>query len=222
MSVLVIAPHPDDESIGCGGALALHAARGERVAVAFLTSGELGLRELPPAEAWRVREREAERAADVLGIAALRFLRQPDWYLGDAVPAAAAALRPVLDAERPHTVYVPHEEEWHPDHRAALPILERALAGDQRATVALRRYEVWTPLATCDHLEDVSATMVRKLRAVRCYASQLASFRYDRAVRGLNAFRGELGARCDYAEGFALGGRTPASDGAAGGLGASA
>jgi LmbE family N-acetylglucosaminyl deacetylase len=70
--------------------------------------------------------------------------------------------------------------------------------------VALRHYEVWTPLAACDHVEDVGATMARKLAAVRCHRSQLATFRYDRAVRGLNAFRGALGARCDYAEGFAL------------------
>jgi len=44
MKVLIIAPHPDDESIGCGGTLCLHARRGDPMAVVYLTSGELGLK----------------------------------------------------------------------------------------------------------------------------------------------------------------------------------
>ena len=69
MNVLVIAPHPDDESIGCGGALCLHAARRDPMAVVYLSSGELGLKHLPRNKAWLTREREAERAARILGVA---------------------------------------------------------------------------------------------------------------------------------------------------------
>jgi LmbE family N-acetylglucosaminyl deacetylase len=204
VSVLIIAPHPDDEALGCGGAVANHTDRGERVAVAFLTSGELGLRTLPQAEARRVREREAEEAAGVLGVSALHFLRQPDWLVGDGIAEAARALRPLLADAAPHTIYLPHPGEWHPDHRAALLVLRAAHASGGRPA-ALRLYEVWTPLSTYDHVEDVSTAMPRKLRAVRCHRSQLASFRYDRAVRGLNAYRGALTARCAYAEVYALG-----------------
>jgi hypothetical protein len=50
--------------------------------------------------------------------------------------------------------------------------------------------------------EDISPFMRRKLAAVRCYHSQLQYFRYDRAVRGLNQYRGCLAARCQYAEVF--------------------
>ncbi len=95
MNVLVIAPHPDDESIGCGGTISLHAERGNRVTVVFLTSGEHGLQKLPEEKARRVREREAEKAAAILGIASVTFLSLPDGHVGDHVGKAAEALRPI-------------------------------------------------------------------------------------------------------------------------------
>jgi len=76
MNILVIAPHPDDEAIGCGGSICLHVERGDRVVAVFLTSGELGLKHLSPAQAWGIREGEARCAARVLGLAGLHFLRQ--------------------------------------------------------------------------------------------------------------------------------------------------
>ena len=79
MNVVVIAPHPDDEAIGCGGSICLHHSRGDRVTAVFLTSGELGLKHLPADEACRIREAEARAAATILGIAAIDFLRLPDW-----------------------------------------------------------------------------------------------------------------------------------------------
>jgi LmbE family N-acetylglucosaminyl deacetylase len=202
MSVLVIAPHPDDESIGCGGAIALHAQRGARVVVAFLTSGELGLKHLPRDEAWRVREAEARAAADVLGVAELHFLRLPDWFVGEQLRAGAGALQPLLRAERPVLIYAPHAGEWHPDHKAAIPLLRAASAGAAIPAPQLRTYEVWTPLAEHDHVEDVTAVMAAKLRAVRCHVSQLTTYPYDRAVRGLNRYRGVIAGRCRYAEVF--------------------
>jgi N-acetylglucosamine malate deacetylase 1 len=202
MNIVVIAPHPDDESIGCGGTISIHTARGERVAVVFLTSGELGLKHLPAEEACRIRESEAAAAAQVLGVSALSFLRRPDWYVGDGVEEAAAALRPVLEREAPERVSLPHPGEWHPDHQASLPVLREALQGNGLPTPALRTYEVWTPLSEYDYVEDITSTIAQKLRAVRCYRCQLALLRYDRAVRGLNQYRGALAAACPYAEVF--------------------
>lgn len=201
MNVLVVAPHPDDEAIGCGGAICLHANRGDRVAVAFLTSGELGLKGLDREAAWRVREAEAERAADVLGIATLAFLRKPDYFLGDHVDEGARALVPVFERERPDLVYLPHPQEWHPDHQAARAVVTRALEGVERKPRA-RLYEVWTPMAEYDDGENITSVMRRKLRAVRAYGSQVRQLRYDRAARGLNQYRGALAWGCGYAEVF--------------------
>jgi N-acetylglucosamine malate deacetylase 1 len=200
---MVIAPHPDDEAIGCGGTICLHGASGHRVVVVFVTSGELGLKTLPRERAWQVREREAEMAAEILGIQALTFLRQPDWFVRDAATATARLLRPVLEREAPRVIYLPHEQDGHPDHQVSPAIVRAALADINIATPVLWGYEVWTPLASWDNVEDVTGVMRRKLRAIGCYRSQLEQYRYDRAIRGLNQYRGILGAGCRYAEAFA-------------------
>ncbi len=202
VNVLVIAPHPDDESIGVGGTIRLHVDRGDHVCVVFLTSGEAGLKHLTRSEAWQVREGEAQTAAIVLGITTTIFLRQPDWYLGDVIAQAAAALRPVLEREAPGVIYVPHPREWHPDHQAAVPILRSALAPVDALSPALLAYEVWTPMENHDVVENVTPKMKQKLRAVRCYRSQLEGFRYDRSVLGLGIFRGALTLGCPFAEVF--------------------
>lgn len=201
-TVMVVAPHPDDESIGCGGVISLHAARGDRLVVVFLTSGELGLKGLPREQAWRVREREAEAAAAVLGISALTFLRQSDWLVKDAIAETTSRLRPILQREAPQVIYVPHEREWHPDHQASPVILRGTLADSTIPRPTLFGYEIWTPLSNWDWVEDVTKVMRQKMQAIRCYRSQLEQFRYDRAIRGLNQYRGILGAECRYAEVF--------------------
>lgn len=201
MNVVVIAPHPDDEAIGCGGAMCLHVDRGDRVVTAFLTSGERGIKDLDREAAWRIREAEAAAAAAILGAAGVVFLRQPDYALADRVDEAAAALAAVLSRERPDLVYLPHPSEWHPDHRAAGPIAKKALQA-AGSTARLRLYEVWTPLAEYDDGEDITAVMARKLRAVRAYASQVGQLRYDRGVCGLNQYRGALAWGCRFAEVF--------------------
>jgi LmbE family N-acetylglucosaminyl deacetylase len=202
--VLVVAPHPDDESIGCGGAVCLHAERGERVHVAFLTSGERGIDGLAAEDARAVREAEAAEALAVLGVGRRDFLRLPDLGVAEHLESGALRLAEVLGACPPDLIYLPHPDEAHPDHAAALPLVRAAVR--QALPVGrrpeLRAYEVWTPMTRYGWPEDVSRHMARKLRAVRCYRSQLEAFRYDRAVRGLNQYRGVLAARCRYAEVF--------------------
>jgi N-acetylglucosamine malate deacetylase 1 len=202
MNVLVIAPHPDDETIGCGGALCLHAQREDRVTAVFLTSGELGLKKLPREKAWEIREAEARRAGKILGLAELHFLRQPDWTLGEHTDTTVESLQPILKQESPELIYVPHLLEQHPDHQVALPIAREAAERSGIRAPKFRAYEVWTPLGRFDEIADISAVMPRKLRALRAHRSQLDEFDYARAVRGLNQYRGALAAHSRYAEVF--------------------
>src|SRR3954453_21298189 len=113
MNVVVIAPHPDDESIGCGGTLRLHTLKGDHVTAVYLTSGEFGLKQMPPAEACLTRETEARKAAKILGLADPLFLRFPDWQLADHLETAARSLAPLLKRASPEMIYVPHPLEWH-------------------------------------------------------------------------------------------------------------
>jgi len=202
MNVLVIAPHPDDESIGCGGAISLHVQRHDRVSAVFLTSGELGLKRLAREEAWKIREAEARKAGKILRVAELFFLRCPDWFLGKNKSQTARLLAPVLKQVRPELVYLPHPNEWHPDHQATLPILKTALKQSGLKIPWLRAYEVWTPLSQYDDVEDITSVMSRKLRAVRAHRSQVNDFKYDRAIAGLNQYRGEMATKTRYAEVF--------------------
>lgn len=202
MNILVIAPHPDDEVVGCGGALCRHAQRGDRMNVIYLTSGELGLKKLPREEAWKIREAEARDSAKILGLSDLFFLRQPDWMIGDHIPTMVEAITPILKSTVPEMIYLPHQNDWHPDHQAAWPTVQEALKRSGIRVPKLWAYEVWTPLGTFDEVVDISTVMSKKLRALRAHRSQLDEFQYIRAISGLNRYRGVLAAKVRYAEVF--------------------
>ena len=201
--ILVLAPHPDDEAIGCGGTLCRHVQAGDEVHVVFLTSGEKGGHGCPEAETIRVREREARAAAKILGITQLEFWHQPDGNLR-ATPAAIEKMRGKLKAFRPEVIYVTHDREMHPDHRGALRLLRRAMKGAAGKRPDVLLYEVWTPTQKLDEIVDISPFLKTKLAAVRAYRSQCAVVGFVEAVRGLNRYRGELHSwpGGDYAEVF--------------------
>jgi N-acetylglucosamine malate deacetylase 1 len=122
---LVVAPHPDDEAIGCGGAVLSHRSAGDRVDVVFLTSGEAGGHGIErPGE---TREAEARAAAEILGVESLEFWREPDGRLR-ARRALIDRLAQRIRAVRASVLYAPHRGDDHPDHVAASRIARRAAA----------------------------------------------------------------------------------------------
>jgi LmbE family N-acetylglucosaminyl deacetylase len=209
--VVVLAPHMDDETIGCGGTLALHAQRGAKVTVVFLTDGRNGssnLATLPreqreEAQRWLVeaRKQEARSALAELGIEDMQFLDAEDGSL-QADQRAAHRLRAILSERQPHLVYLPFYLEEHADHRAVSKILLDAVEGTQLQFQCIG-YEVWTPLfPNC--LVRIDSTMPLKKAALSKYVSQLAEADYLHACVGLNAHRsaGLLDSRNGYAEAF--------------------
>ena len=190
MSVLVFSPHPDDEAIGCGGAILAHAKAGDAVHVVFLTSGEKGGHGSPEAETAARRETEAQGAAGILGVASVAFWRFPDGGLA-ATRDLVTRIADCLAATDPATVYFPYDRDAHPDHRAAARAF-KAAAGSIGARARFLMYEVWTPVPQVDEIVDISASLGAKLEAIRAHASQCAVLRFDEAAEGLARWRGEM------------------------------
>lgn len=200
--VAVVAPHPDDESIGCGGVLALHRAQGDAVHVIVVTDGDAGDPEgrYPRDGYVALRRDECRRAVALLGGAAPGFLGFADGRVEDAAPLREA-LRTALHDAAPDIVYHPAIAEMHRDHHVVGVVALRACAELERP-VRTFAYEVWAPVVPT-HVIDVSAVWGVKLAAVRCYASQLAYNDYARAVAGLNAYRTVFLPHASHVEAFA-------------------
>lgn len=200
--VVAVAPHPDDESLGCGGTLALHAERGDPVTVVWMTAGERGIPDRDPVETAHVRRSEARAALAALGIEDGRFLDLPDGEVGEHGRPGAEALARVLAERAPRVVYAPHRDEAHPDHSATATIVVDAVRRHGDDDLVLLGYEVWSPVAWPHHSEDIDAVFGRKLAAVECHRSQTAQLPYAQFVDGLSAYRGAMTLGCRHAEAF--------------------
>lgn len=190
--VLVIAPHPDDDVLGCAG-LILTALATTSVRVLYLTSGELGATGIEPAIVLEWRERDARAAADVLGVSSIAFLEQPDGSLA-VTPELIGLIADDIAFHRPRTILVPHCDEEHPDHRAAYHLLRMMREDDmpQLRGVDVLTYEVWTPMPRFAYALDISDHIWTKIEAIRKHESQVSRVKFDEAILALNRFRGEL------------------------------
>lgn len=194
-SLLVLAPHPDDEVFACGGLLALAADQGVDARVAVVSDGAA-------AGDAAVREAESRRAAEMIG-----YARCTDsvtfWRLADrgVVPDAALIDRisAVTGAQGAEWLLAPSPFEVHPDHRA---VALAAIAATPRTGARLGFYEVGQPLMP-NLLIDITPVVARKLAAASCFASQLAIQRYEEHLTALNRYRSyTLGPQVTHAEAF--------------------
>ncbi|HYS55055.1 MAG TPA: PIG-L family deacetylase [Thermoanaerobaculia bacterium] len=201
--LLVLAPHPDDEVIGCGGLVALHLRDGRQVRAVIVTDGaEAGNAE--------VREDESQRALSVLGTVPVDFLRFRDRHLDEDAEALKGRLREILADFKPDLIAVPSPVEIHPDHAALSRALCELIQSDPSlfAALAVARvafYEVGYPIRP-NTLVDITTVAAKKYAAIACHTSQLAFRDYVSYARGLNAYRAmTLAPTTHYAEGYWVG-----------------
>ena len=189
-TVLVLAPHADDETFGCGGTIARLTDAGVRVVVAVVTDGARGDPEnYCGGDVVRVRREEALAAANILGVAQTLFLDFPDGEL-QADDALAAALLGLLEELHPTWVLAPDENDAHRDHVAVALAAQRACGQWAAQGNALRgfAYETWTPVAVSCVL-DVEQTWERKRAALAVYALPLRYVDYLTGMEGLGHYR---------------------------------
>lgn len=148
--VAVISPHPDDESLGCGGTIKHLTQSGIPVDVIYMTRGELGFEapetvtEAMKQSLAKTRMAEAHIACEVLGVRQVHLLTGADGQLLDQ-PFLARELAGILLKQPYERVFCPWGEEAHTDHRATFLWTDAALSVVGSAP-DLWLYEVWTPL----------------------------------------------------------------------------
>jgi len=135
-STVVIAPHPDDESLGCGGVIALLRQAGYPVQVIFVSDGSMShpqSKQYPADRLRQLRETEALLALEILGVApnAVQFMRLRDTQVPTpdqtGFADAVADLTRRFEAIAPETVLVPWRRDPHPDHRASWSLTQAAV-----------------------------------------------------------------------------------------------
>lgn len=187
-TALVLAPHPDDESIGCGATLGLHAANGGSVEIVWCTSdGE-------------PRDSEAAAAAKVLNASFTVNLKYPVESLQSqsGLPDKLAAL---FDKRKPDMVFIPFALDNHVDHRGLNAALV-SLAKKRSFPFMIYAYPVWFPLHP-NVLIDAASRWQIKEQAIKCYASQLATRDYIRMSNSLASYWAEVkGRKLDKVETF--------------------
>ena len=196
LNILVVGPHPDDQELGMGGAIARFAEQGHRVLLLDATNGEP-----TPHGTVETRTREAAEAARILSAPANPVQRILLDLPNRSVVATLEARHQVAGVIRAHQaqiVFTPYPEDAHPDHRAVTRIVEDARFDAKLTGVAMPGdggqpplYPKWLFYYYATHLRivpqpsfllDVGPQLERKLRSINAYHSQFGANVKNRSV----------------------------------------
>lgn len=201
--ILVIAPHMDDELIGCGGSILKHMENKRQVAIAYVTDGSYFLKDENARDTERSRRHlEVNQVLKALNIHAY-FLDIPDRTLIYCKDALCKFVE-VLQTYQPDAVYIPHADEYDREHQLTNTLYREACwlasetfrSGTRREEMQPVRivleYEVWTPLAMPQYYELIDNYIDKKCELISLYESQITHMDYAQAIRGLNLYRGVM------------------------------
>ena len=202
--VLVIAPHPDDEVIGVGGTIIKHVESGAEVYVCFVCRGKEPLFRDSEVELCRTETIECHK---ILGVKERFYLDFPSVLLEkEDLYKINDALSFVINKVQPNVVYIPHIGDMQKDHQIVAECAMVALRPKYSHRVMhIYSYETlsetgWnTPNVSNAFIPnvyvDISNQNSKKLKAIKCYKSQISDFPNSRsveAIESLSKYRGAL------------------------------
>ncbi len=212
--VLLLAPHPDDDVLGCGGTACLHVEQGDPVRVVVAYDGAAGdpKGHFDKDEIAALRRNEAREGGRILGLSDYDFWGYPEGHEPGPEEFRAGAERVAVAVRewRPDVVYAPWAGEYHLDHCTLARVARAglALSGFDGAAWG---YEVWTPLVPT-RIVDVTRVHEKKAAALKKHATQLEYGDIVHYGLGLNAHRSVYLEGGLYGEAFRPLGPPDASD----------
>ena len=177
---VVVAPHPDDESLGAGGVLLAHPGQAD---VFVVSDGGLADPTVPPERMAATRRAEYERAMALVRPASFHWLGFPDARLAEHSECAER-----IDFTRYTKACLPWTDSLHPDHRS-LARFCLARIREQGAGCEAYLYEMQAPFRSPTHFFDITDAVARKRELIACYESTLALYPQDEVTLALNIFR---------------------------------
>lgn len=206
--ILIIAPHPDDEVLGCGGVMKKLAIQGNQVFVLIASRGKEGL--YSEDRILNVRN-EALEAHKVLGVKETRFLdfNAPELDLV-SISVLSAAISEIISEFRPDTIFLPHSGDIHHDHKAVFNaglVAVRPVNGlavrhvysyetlSETEWAAPKSDEIFIPT----YFVNISETFSFKIEAMKCYSTQLRKFPNPRSIKAIEALSNYRGSTVGFA-----------------------
>lgn len=220
--ILIVAAHPDDEVLGCGGTIVKYANEGNIIYCLFLGSGKasrFGSKSFPKIKKEQaVLRKEAKKAAEILGITQVFFENFPDQQY-DTVPilSIVKAIQRIKEKIKPDIIFTHHFGDLNRDHQVTLQATLTVCRPLKKKTVK-KIYSFEVPSSTewgipkrknyfvPNVFIDISDTLDKKLEALKAYKSEICKYPHPRSLKGIRIIAQKRGMDIGlkYAEAFEL------------------
>jgi len=193
---LLLAPHPDDETMGCGGLLLKYPNNFD---IVCLTDGQHGGYNQTGEEIAVARKAEFEKAMDKIGILNYCMLNIQDRKLIHNYTVFEN-----INIDKYDYIFIPNYFDQHKDHKAVTILLQKLLrSSNHKKNLKIAFYEVWSPITIPNFYINISDVIEKKEALIDVYKSQTKYVNFKNGIKSLNSYRG-MQFNCNYSEVFSI------------------